>query len=213
MFATVVKKWCFTFMWPKYCETREELKISKCLMLAYLHSRPVRNFLNANLRKIVHDFLVERVFIHDETFAMCTRMGVCHYEEATNSSHEGTNLGMKEHSAPVLSGSSVNFNTAMLNFQSDVKINEILRKSASTVESKRLYSSELPSSDTVTDLCHDLLVKDWQRKQDYHVGRAPIPYAPFTWFVVVKEQAVSSEKRRLHPVWPKNSDLINDFMY
>ena len=41
LFCYTVKQWCYTMMYPKFCETREELHISKCLLLAYVHSRSV----------------------------------------------------------------------------------------------------------------------------------------------------------------------------
>ena len=39
LFCYTVKQWCYTFMYPRYCENENELVISKCLLLAYIHSR------------------------------------------------------------------------------------------------------------------------------------------------------------------------------
>ena len=41
LFCYTVKQWCYTFMYPRYCENENELVISKCLLLAYIHSRQV----------------------------------------------------------------------------------------------------------------------------------------------------------------------------
>ena len=41
LFPHIVKNWCYTFMRLGFCETREELRVSKCILLAYIHSRHI----------------------------------------------------------------------------------------------------------------------------------------------------------------------------
>ena len=53
---------------------------------------------------------------YDQTIAFIHKKEIQYHDEVPNSSHEGTNLGIKEHSAPVLANESVHFNAEMLNF-------------------------------------------------------------------------------------------------
>ena len=52
-----------------------------------------------------------------------------------NSSHEDTNLGMKEHSAHVYGGQSMHTSAIMHKFQSDITINEHMQIISTQVES------------------------------------------------------------------------------
>ena len=154
-----IKKWCFTFCWPGFCETVEELKISKCLLLAFLHSRAVRKVLNSHLRVIILAFLRDKVFIHDRSMAMAHRLGTRCHNEVTNSSHEGTNTALKEHSAPVRQGQPVKQAAKVIKFQSDIRAREEEKLAAKRVGSVPLWSLNWPTSGHVTELCYDLVVE------------------------------------------------------
>ncbi len=39
--AKFIKYWCYTFMYPGYCETKEEMKISLVILFAFLDSSQV----------------------------------------------------------------------------------------------------------------------------------------------------------------------------
>ena len=201
-FATTVKKWCYSFMYPRYCESEHELHISKCLLLAFVYSRPVRTFLTPQLRKVIHNFLIGYVFVHDRHLCFHYRKGICYYEESTNSSHEGTNLGLKEHSAPVLANRTVAFNAAMLKLQSDMAIDEQMHRASSSVEATATWTNRLPANGFVTELCLDLATKSWNFGKNYSVRRAPVPFSPWQWHVVISDPSiVNNEKKHLLPVW------------
>ena len=61
-----------------------------------------------------------------------------------NSSPEGTNLGIKEHSALVYGGQNFHTNTIMHKFQSDIAIDEHMQIISSEVESSPIWNNNLP---------------------------------------------------------------------
>ena len=203
LIATVIKKWCFTFCWPCYCETSEELKISKCLLLAFLHSRPVRKVLTSEQRQVVLSFLRDKVFIHDRSMAMAHKLAIRCHNEVTNSSHEGTNNGLKEHSAPVRQGQPVKEAAKVMKFQSDIKAVEEERLAAMRVASLPLWSLKWPTSGHVTELCHDLVVEQWQLGKKCVVSRSTNDTCNMTWKVAFSGLDLEKTKRRLHPVFQR----------
>eukprot|EP00977_Amphora_coffeiformis_P016390 scaffold5077_cov95-Amphora_coffeaeformis.AAC.2 len=50
-------------MRPGYCETQDELTVSKCILLSYLHSSHVLWFLDGHKRLIVEEFLVSGNYV------------------------------------------------------------------------------------------------------------------------------------------------------
>ena len=126
LFTHVIMCWHYTFMYPGYCESGDELRISQALPLTYIniHSASVHKFLSQDLCWIIHDFLISFVFIHEKSLCFWYWKSICQYNECTNSSQEGTNLGMKEHSAPVYGGWNLHTGAIMHKFQSDIAIDE-----------------------------------------------------------------------------------------
>ena len=211
-FALAIRSYCYTFVYPGYYETPEELRIAKCLLLAYLHSRPIRHFLLRDIRQAVHQFLVGYVFVHDKDMAFCHRKTIRHYDEATNSSHEGTNRGMKDHSAPVLPNGTVVQSLATLKLQSDIRIDEEMRRASSGVESIRLYEQLLPTAGHVTDICHDLIAKEWNSRNKYEVQsiRNPTTCCVCGWNVKLKKEEGEKDRQCLHPVWRRVRSVTLD---
>lgn len=121
-------------MRPGFCETKDELRASKCILLAYIHSRHVRRFLDPAKRLMVQEFLVTGVFPHDQYLAHCYRRCLRTYNESTNSSHEGTNFGLKFHSCPAWRNGTLASTAMSLHLQSDTSIDEMFRQLSTQVE-------------------------------------------------------------------------------
>ena len=123
--------WCYTFMYPGYCESVDELKISQALLLVYFHSPSVCKFLSHELHWIIHNILVSYVFIHEKSFCFCYQKSICQYNESMNSSHESINLRMKEHMAPIYGSQNIHTSPVMHKLQSDIVINEHMQNISS----------------------------------------------------------------------------------
>ena len=204
--ARTIKKWCYTFCWPGLCETKEELHISKCLLLAFLNSKTVKDVIPSISKKRIQEFLVERVFIHDATVSMTYKKFVRCHNEVTNSSHEGTNYALKWHSAPVLPGQQLQKSAHSLKFQSDIKMNREARIAARAVEGKptQRHFASFPTSGHLTDLCHELVVEQWELGNKYQVRRnanSTNEHSDYSWSVVhMDDERRERVKRLLYPI-------------
>lgn len=194
-FRRLVCRWLYTFMHPGYYESSTELLLSKCMLLAYIN-QPIllvgrkNGFLTREIVQSLQKFLVGHVYVHDECFAFYPRMGIRCYNEATNSSHEGTNLGLKAHHAAIQPGSSEAYNSTLMKLQSDIKANEMERLASTRLEAQPLWC-QLPTAGQVTEFCHELVVGNWIKgKANYHVLRAS---ERLVWKVVAAKKEAESE--------------------
>lgn len=182
-------------MYPGYYESKDEIVISKCMLLAYIN-QPIllvgrkNGFLTREIVVSLQKFLVGHVFIYDDCFAFYKRMSIRCYNESTNSSHEGTNLGLKSHHAAIQPGSSEAYNSSLMKLQSDMKTNEMERMASTRLEAQPLWC-QLPTAGQVTEFCHELVVGNWIKgKSEYFVLRTSVWHV---WKVVAANVAAESE--------------------
>ena len=76
-------------------ETEDEYVASKKLLLRYLNSSTTISLLGAPIVKTIILFLRCHLFTHESHFCFYKRKDTLHYDEYTNSCHEGTNYGIK----------------------------------------------------------------------------------------------------------------------
>ena len=76
-------------------ETEEEYVASKHLLLRYLNSPTTLAALGAPIVQTILIFLRCHFFTHESHFVFYERTRTRHYDEYTNSCHEGTNYGIK----------------------------------------------------------------------------------------------------------------------
>ena len=87
-------------MKPSYCVDGVEYKISKIVLDALIRS--VTDFIGRyNADKIMH-FICEHVLVHEDMFLFYKRKCVRHFDESSNSCHEGSNHGTKSCAGKVL---------------------------------------------------------------------------------------------------------------
>ena len=77
-------------------ETELEYKYSKCLLEDYLNSESTVNTLGNEYVKSLKDFLLPGFFTHEMRFAFYLRKYLRHFNNYTNSCHEGTNNALKK---------------------------------------------------------------------------------------------------------------------
>eukprot|EP00977_Amphora_coffeiformis_P013258 scaffold3419_cov142-Amphora_coffeaeformis.AAC.6 len=132
-------------MRPGYCETQDELTVSKCILLSYLHSSHVLWFLDGHKRLIMEEFLVSGVFPNDKYF--------CHVhcrkrKECTNSIHESTNNGLKVHSCATARNRTIATTAMNLKLQSDIAIDQEFRKLNTSIERRLVWQERNGEGDS-----------------------------------------------------------------
>ena len=92
--STRLSNWIYSWMKPS-CETEKEYLLSKALFFQYLKTPEVR--LEIGTRFCVEVENMVRCYIepHEAKFVFYEKVGLRHFDEYSNSCHEGTNKGLK----------------------------------------------------------------------------------------------------------------------
>ena len=77
----------------------------------FLISKQIKSKLGITFIENVENFVTKHIKPHETHFYVYFRLNLRHFEEYTNSIHEGTNRGLKYNSAPV--GPSTNIEKAL----------------------------------------------------------------------------------------------------
>ena len=83
----------YNWMKPGYCVQMAEYMISKILLYNYICS--VAEEIGEKNVDDVLDFVRGHVEVHEHNYVFYLRKDIRHYEENSNSCHEGTNGGLK----------------------------------------------------------------------------------------------------------------------
>lgn len=190
-FRSLMHNWLYSFARPGYYEDEQEANIAKSILLAYVNSSQVLQFLNQEIVDHVNRFITNHVFVHERVLFFWRKKCIRCYDEATNSSHEGTNLGMKQHHVALRPGASVTMNSAILQMQSTIKTSEEHRKSSLHLEAMPTWTSS-PTSGKVSPFCNQLISGEWNRAKEgvYEVKRTPEVHV---WSVVAKIREITSK--------------------
>ena len=198
--TNTILNWLYIFCKSHGCEDEEEYALSKSLLLAYVHNHVFKAMTNGNNKpedqlETILNFLFNHVFVHEEHFVFYPRKRVFHFDEATNSSHEGTNNGIKSHSAAVLPSMDVATSTQNLQFQTDIAMREMDRECCKNTVNVSLHST-LPTANKVNPLLVSIFEQQWDMRNEYHVKRnLPMEYE---WLVVRKDD--HSNSNRYHDI-------------
>ena len=145
--AQFLRTWAYSWMYSGFCESRDEFLVSACLFQAFIDSPTVWKAFGFKQDQlaVVRDFFCNYVFNVVEDYAFYPRKFIRHYDECTNSSHEGTNFGLKNHSTPVLPSMSLSRSAQVQTLQSDLKMASIERQAASLLVHQPNWVSSLTS--------------------------------------------------------------------
>ena len=122
-----VKDWCYSWMKPGYCEVSDEFLLSKELLIAYVQSEAVLEAAGGdeNVPRNMLDWLRGYVFPHINDFLWYLRKNRRGYNTHHSSPHEGTNHGMKGHSAGVKGTMGVYEASRTILLQAEMKLAEL----------------------------------------------------------------------------------------
>lgn len=169
-----VKAWVYSRMRPGYCETEEEVCVSKGLLQAHLSSNHVKGIFsfpsvdNCPSQNII-SWIQQHVEPLEAHYLHLYRKQSRHFDSHMNTPHEGTNNGLKSHGSTVLASHSVAQAANTMNTQTFAKCSEIKQMAAKDFKSNALWS-KLPLKDDVTELCLALVQSQWeQSKSKYSI--------------------------------------------
>ena len=113
-------------MKPGYCENREEYNISKKILFLYLHSKQTLEICaqQREVQKDIIDFVQKYIVVYEQSFLFYPRMYKRCFHTCTNSCHEGTNFGAKEHSSAIKPTQNMKTSAESLNIQGYLKAAE-----------------------------------------------------------------------------------------
>ena len=112
----LIKEWIYSFMNHR-CETRAEYKLSKKLLKEFVHSPMIESRLGSFFASNFDAFFRKNVETHEAHYLFYQRKHLRHYEEYSNSSHEGTNKGLKYCASPVTPNTRMDNSCAILSKQ------------------------------------------------------------------------------------------------
>eukprot|EP00978_Attheya_sp_CCMP212_P014408 scaffold36669_cov47-Attheya_sp.AAC.2 len=169
-FLKHVKNWMYSFMRPNKVESKEEFELSKKLLFCYVSGEAATRACDGNkhILEQITTFIRDYFLIYDETFLFYLRMFIRHFNVSTNSAHEGTNFGLKNHAANVKPSHNLTNAAKAMTFQSNVKIMQVSEESTRNVLRENLHSIH-PSRDNLTSIAVSILDNEFERIHCYEV--------------------------------------------
>ena len=163
-----IKSWLYSFTKPGYVEDEMEYELSKKLLFSYLRSSTVARVFdsNDNLIRTVLDFVTNYVLVYTDNIAYFKRKAHRHYDVSSNNAHEGTNYGLKSHSASVKPCQKLDSAGKSLTLQGVLKVNDIESAALRDFTVKSLWS-QLPTANHVTELADGILHSTMSRIDEY----------------------------------------------
>ena len=158
---------CWIYSWMKSSIlTENEYLISKSLFFSYLHSDYVKSKIGSKGCFHIAEFVRKYVLCHESWFAFHKRLGVRHFENYTNTPHEGTMNALKYCSSPALPSYSLLQSHQVLTFQDEKK--QVIMEKESMVEflKKKVWSSTATSK-YVTTIAESILINTMSQVESY----------------------------------------------
>lgn len=182
--ARLIYRWMFSWAQPGHCITEEEYMVSKALFLSFVAGTVVLDALGETARDVIFNFVNGHVFTQENHFTYYRRHHIFHLDSHSNTSHEGTNNGIKHCAVPVMPQNTLENSVSTLSFNAELKfLNTKIRVSHKSTSTKLWASS--PTSGFVTDLCESMLLTEWSSAKEYHLFRS----GSSNWLVVHKKNA------------------------
>jgi hypothetical protein len=188
-FLKHVKNWMYSFMRPGKVESKEEFELSKKLLFCYVSGEVAITACDGNkhILEQITTFIRDYFLIYDDTFLFYLRMFIRHFNVSTNSAHEGTNFGLKNHAANVKPCHNLTNGAKAMTFQSNVKIMQLSEESTRHILRDNL-SSIHPSRNHLTSIAVSILDNEFGRIHCYDVNHV----ARNTWQVFLKSNQESN---------------------
>ena len=82
-------------------ETLDEFMASKLMFKKFFNSKQIKYTFGSPFINSVQSFITKHIEAHESNFCFYLRLNLRHFDEFTNSIHEGTDCGLEYITAPV----------------------------------------------------------------------------------------------------------------
>lgn len=174
-----IKNWMYSWMRPGYCESEEEYNVSKELLHRYISSPTVYEASGRNDQHIsrVKAWVHLVTSSHAPVYLHYLRKDKRSLDTFVASAHEGTNLGLKNHSIAVKANASMSSNAKAMAMQAKMKTEELDDEAFRNVHKCNKLWSVLPTSAHVTPYAEGLIHSIMDRDDMYearYVGESSL---------------------------------------
>ncbi|KAI2512498.1 hypothetical protein MHU86_1951 [Fragilaria crotonensis] len=148
------------------CETEEEYKVSKALILEYINSRHVASTIGQDACRKLETFIRLHVEPHEQHYCFFQRLAIRHMDLYSNTPHEGTNNGMKASAAPSMPQHSIATAAQVLCVNSELNTIHRGRESAALLMGHKLWSKS-KTADYVTNCAENEIKNQTSQIDNY----------------------------------------------
>jgi len=169
LIVSYIHKWVYSWMNPGNVEDKDEYQISKYLLEKFITSKTVLDAVEGNTFMIgrILKFLRCHVYPWESLYLHYERKRIRHFDTAHSSPHEGTNHGLKSHSAAVKATMNLDLSARTLNTQTSMRVaecEEIIYQEATRTHKKW---STLPTSKYTVTVAEGIMQDMMSRCDQY----------------------------------------------
>ncbi len=208
-------------MRPNYVNNEQEYRISKFLFHKFLHSQTVLDAAEGNYKYInrIHMFFHQHVYVNEDLYLYYKRRHIRHFEVSHSSPHEvskrfigitiyfkkidfgnfliilfqGTNFGLKKHSAPMQPTMNLDTSSKTLNLQANLKAREVEEIIFNDYHYSHKTWSSLPTAPYTTTLAEGIINGIMKRSLLYGCKRLDTSEFEVEFLVGDEDQALEKE--------------------
>ena len=160
-----LKSWIYSWM-RSTCESEIEYKISKLMFFRFIHTSDIVNKLGKPFVDSVETFVRSRVEPHEKHYCYYLRKKKRHFDEVTNSLHEGTNKAIRHSGAGIGPSTNIENSLIVLNQNGMKNIETKAIKNVRNLHGVKLYA-KLTCSNSLVPMGYSILEKSWSRRNEY----------------------------------------------
>ena len=139
---------------------------SKLMFKKFLNSKQIKSTLGSPFIDSVQNFVTKHIEPHESNFCFYLRLNLRHFDEYTNSIHEGTNHGLEYNTAPV--GASTKIEKAMAFICNNAKRNGKRKSRVVSIDFRgiKVYS-KLQCANKLVPIGESILSQNWINRCSY----------------------------------------------
>ena len=175
--------------------TKKQYMYSKFMLSVYLDSEEVLNDVGEEYVEKVKKFIKENIEPHEKHFLFYLRKHIRHYEEYSNSPHEGTNNGLKIGANCSLPSMLLDTASKRLSDQGMLKYQVFM---AQTLKQQNIIKpwNPLKCATHLIDRAAALLHQQWEVRERYNRCRVN----ENTWYLIYKEE-LRKQRKNIEPLF------------
>ena len=209
--AQNLRNWIYSWMKPS-CETEAEYRHSKHLFFKFLNTEYIRDNLGQLFIDNVTRFMNDSIIPQEPYFCFYRRKSTRHFEEYSNSPHEGTNNGLKHCASPVKPTHALAQSMVILSKNGERNIAKKGRTFNQSNNAHKVYSSIDDAADKLTPICAHILESVWKNRLNYSVLKVSpdiflVSYIRSTEF---PDEDVNEEEKMPRPIFQRVRTVYYD---